>query len=81
MIQSNLFSIFQLCLNFRIDEINSKFNKTALFLAVERENIEIIKLFIANDKLDVNILNVFVILYLIKLKNDFYLMKFSNKII
>ena len=29
--------------------------KTALYLAVEKENIEIVKLLLANDKLDINI--------------------------
>ena len=29
--------------------------KTALYLAVEKENIEIIELLLANDKLDINI--------------------------
>ena len=32
-------------------------NRTVFFLAVENENIEIIKLFLQNDKLDINILN------------------------
>ena len=32
--------------------------KTALYLAVEKENIEIIKLLLSNDKLDINILNI-----------------------
>ena len=32
--------------------------KTALYLAVEKENIEIIKLFLTNDKLDINIINI-----------------------
>ena len=29
--------------------------KTALYLAVEKENIDIVKLLLANDKLDINI--------------------------
>ena len=33
------------------------FNKTALFQAVEKENIEIIKLLLTNDNIDVNIHN------------------------
>ena len=36
---------------------------TALYLAVEKENIEIIKLLLTNDKLDINlgyILNIFI---------------------
>ena len=38
------------------------FYKTALYLAVEKENVEIIKLLLTNDKLDINlkhILNIF----------------------
>ena len=31
------------------------FNKTALYLAVEKENIEIVKLLLTNDKLDINL--------------------------
>ena len=30
-------------------------NLTALFLAVEKENIEIVKLLLTNDKLDINL--------------------------
>ena len=34
------------------------FHKTALYLAVEKENIEIIKLLLTNDQLDINLLNI-----------------------
>ena len=34
-------------------------NKSALYLAIEKENIEIVKLLLTNDKLDINILNIF----------------------
>ena len=34
--------------------------KTALYLAVEKENPEIIKLLLSNDKIDVNILNILI---------------------
>ena len=34
-------------------------NKTALFLAAEKENIEIIKLLLKCDKIDVNKINIF----------------------
>ena len=34
------------------------FYKTALFLAVEKESIEIVKLLLTNDKLDINIINI-----------------------
>ena len=40
------------------NEILSLFYKTALFTAVEKGNVEIIKLLLANDKIDVNILNI-----------------------
>ena len=38
--------------------------KTALYLAVEKENIEIIKLLLTNDKLDINLINIFKIIRL-----------------
>ena len=52
--------------SFQLDSnsyLSMKFNiiklyKTALYLAVENENIEIIKLFLTNNKLDINILNI-----------------------
>ena len=31
---------------------------TALFMAVSKENVEIVKLLLSNDKIDVNILNI-----------------------
>ena len=34
------------------------FYKTALYCAVEKENIEIIKLLLTYEKLDINILNI-----------------------
>lgn len=37
------------------DEIIFKFNKTPFYLAIEKRNIEIIKLLMKNNKLDVNI--------------------------
>ena len=36
---------------------------TALYLAVEKENIEIVKLLLTNDKLDINFLNIFLYLF------------------
>ena len=36
-----------------------KINKTALFLAIEKENIEIVKLLLSNKNIDVNIINIF----------------------
>ena len=38
--------------------------KTALYLAVEKENIEIIKLLLNNDELDINLLNILNIFYI-----------------
>ena len=35
------------------------FHKTALYQAVINENIEIIKLLLANDKTDINALNIY----------------------
>ena len=45
--------------------------KTALYLAVEKENIEIVKLLLTNDKLDMNIINI-LNLFFIKLKMIFF---------
>lgn len=41
-----------------------KLNSTALFLAVENGNVDIVKLLLTNDKIDVNIMNIFNITYL-----------------
>lgn len=35
-----------------------KFNKSAIYLAVEKENIEIIQLLLLNEKININILNI-----------------------
>ncbi len=40
------------------------FDKTALYLAIEKENIEIVKLLLSNEKLDINIINIFIFIYL-----------------
>ena len=40
------------------------FYKTALYLAVEKENIEIVKLLLTNDKLDINLLNILLLIIL-----------------
>lgn len=42
-----------------LNEIIPIFNKTALFAAVEKENFEIVKLLLTENKIDVNILNIF----------------------
>ena len=42
-----------------LNEIISRINKTALYHAVEKENIEIIQLLLSNNKIDVNILNIY----------------------
>ena len=46
---------------------NQQIHKSALFLAIEKENIEIVKLLLINDKIDVNFLNVFNLFYLFHL--------------
>ena len=43
---------------------------TALYLAVEKENIEIVKLLLTNDKLDINLLNICLIFY--KIQNHIF---------
>ena len=47
-----------------LDEIFIYFYKTALYLAVEKENIEIIKLLLSNDIIDVNIPYILIIFYI-----------------
>ena len=46
-------------------------NKTALYLAVEKGNIEIIKL-LANCKFDINVLNIKNIFLFIKFENSYF---------
>lgn len=49
-----------------------QFNKTALYKALEIENIEIINLLLSTDKIDVNTSNIhflFLIIFIIKLFN------------
>ena len=60
--------------------INSWLNKTALYLAIEKENIEIIKLLLSNGKIDVNAPNIinlfymkFKIIYINRIKNHIIL--------
>lgn len=36
-------------------KLNQHFNKTPFYLAVEKEDVDIIKIFLANDNLDPNI--------------------------
>ena len=59
-----------------------KLNKTAFYLAVEKRNIEIIKLLLNNDKLDVNIPHIFNITKFMKFHfNDFnYIWKQTFKL-
>ncbi len=49
-----LFLYFDEIVKEDFNDIYIKFYKTALYLAVEKENIEIIKLLLANDTLDIN---------------------------
>ena len=44
---------------FYFHSINEKYEKTALCLAVEKENIEIIKLLLTNDTLIIDVLNTY----------------------
>lgn len=46
-------------LSIYLNKIISKFNKTALFHAIELEDIEIVKLLLSNDKIDPNIYAIF----------------------
>ena len=57
-----------------LNNIHLYIYKTAIFLAVERENIEIVKLLLTNDKLDVNIQYILLIIFLkFKMKNFNYI--------
>ena len=49
-----------------INEILFKFNKSALFIAVEKGNIEIIKLLLSHKRLNINIINVLFSLFQIE---------------
>ena len=40
------------------------FYKGALYLAIEKENIEIIKLLLTNDRLDINIPSIFIKIFI-----------------
>lgn len=46
-------------------------NRTALCLAIAEGNIEIIKILLSNENLDINIFNIFIMIYLIKFINVF----------
>ena len=45
------------------NKITIQFYKTVLYTAVEKENIEIIKLLLANDKINVNTLNILIFIF------------------
>lgn len=54
-----------------MNEVISVFYKTALFVAVEKENTEIVKLLLTKEDIDVNILNIcHTLFYLIQ--NDMF---------
>ena len=59
-------------MKFQIIYFDRVFNETSLCLAVEKENLDIIKLLLMNDKIDINIINE---IYLFK----FYLNAYSYK--
>ena len=46
-----------------LNEIWLWFYKTALYLAIENGNIDHVKLLLTNNKLDINILNIFTIFF------------------
>ena len=46
------------------NEIDFKFYMTALYVAVKKENVEIVKLLLGNEKIDVNIINILIVLIL-----------------
>ena len=45
------------------------FNKTSLYLAIEKGNVEIVKLLLTNDNLDVNIMNILIDFFFDKIQN------------
>ena len=53
-------------------EVLIRFYKTALYLAIEKENIEIVKLLLTNNKLDINQRNILNIFFFIKFKILFF---------
>lgn len=58
-----------------------RINETPLFAAVKNENIEIVKLLLTDDKIDVNILNVLINFYYkinIMYFNDIEKFKFND---
>lgn len=44
---------------YQLIKLSEKLNKTAFYLAVEKENLDIIKLLLSYDKIDINIPHVF----------------------
>lgn len=45
------------------------FYKTPLFVAIEKENIGIVSLLLSNDKIDINIPNIFINYYVYMIRN------------
>ena len=54
------------------NEILIRFYKTALYLAIEKDNIEIVKLLLTNNKLNINQRNILNIFFFIKFKILFF---------
>ena len=50
--------------NICLNKILTKIHQTPLYAAVEKENIEIIKLLLTNENIDANILNIFHHIYI-----------------
>ena len=55
-----------------------RFYKSALYLAVGKENIEIVKLLLANEKINVNLAFIFKKLFFYKIEN--YIFQFNSKL-
>lgn len=56
------------------------FHKTSIHIAVEKENIEIIKLLLANQSIDVNILNILMKIIILCYSIIICLIKFRIKL-
>lgn len=53
-------------------KLKNDFYKTALFLAVEKENVKLVKYLLMNDNIDFNIINISSLFFLIELKITYF---------
>ena len=60
------------------NEVLKIINKTALIIAVEKENIEIIKLLINNEKTDVNIPSIILEIFFYRIHKPKYFIKYEH---